>query len=153
MNDIGYTIIGAAMLVISTFIMLLVACRCFNRLNKQAHYQRRKEYYRRQIQRERNRFIFSIRNDKTIRQNSKDNHQIFTLKGWYSRPLILQISFKDRPDVRLALSPPIEKINNKIRQYLKKPNVTRIVANFTIYSALSITGQENEQDNITKSKE
>lgn len=152
MNNIGYTIIGAAILVLSIFIMLLVACRCFNRLNKQAHYQRRKEYCRKQLARQRNRFLFDMKINKTIQQNDNDNHQIFTLKGWYSRPLILQISFKDRPGINVALSPPIEKINNVIKQYQKEPNVTQIIGKFTLYSALPIIGQENEQDNITKSK-
>lgn len=136
MSDTGYTIIAVAMLVLSMLLMRLIGWRFLSWLDKAERYQRRKERYNKIMERQKDRFLFKIKNDKTTQK--KDNHQILTLKGWYSRPLILQISFKNRSDINIALSPPIEKINSAIRRYQKDPNVIRIVASFMIYSKFPI---------------
>ncbi len=128
MNDIGYTIIGAAMLVISIFIMLLVACRCFNRLNKQAHYQRRKEYFRQQLARQRNRFLFDMKINKTIPQAVKESKQEVKYKGYFTNSRILRIWYTDRPSDWYYIYPPdIDgQITRLIKNYSSKSNVEAI---------------------------
>jgi len=131
MNDIGYTIIGAATLVLSIFIMLLVACRCFNRLNKQAHYQRRKEYFRQQLPRQRNRFLFDMKINKTIPQAVRESKQEVKYKGYFKNFIILRVWYTDRPRESYYITPPNEnnQIKNFIENCLDKPNVDIITIN------------------------
>lgn len=135
MSDTGYTIIGAVIFVLSMLIMRLIACRFFNQLNKQERYRRRKEHYYQQLRRQKDRFLFYIKINKTMPQSGNNNRQAVTVKGCFKDLIILRVWYTDRPrECDYISTINTDEQIKKILQILDKPNVEIITLNRVIHS-------------------